>query len=284
MKNCAIVVTFRPDIAEFRTNLEQLKTQVNKVFVIDNTPNQDPIYLELQKLLSQETFVDFVQIVQNGKNLGIAKALNQGISLALEQKFDYISTFDQDSQAENGMILNLLNFIENSTNKFIIVSPESTDKFETTKHLERPELVDKTITSGMTFAKVVIEKCGLMNEKLFIDYVDFEFCLRFQKMQGNIYTIPGPKLRHSLGDLSEFKFLNKTFWPTNHSAFRRYFITRNRIFVWIKYFRFFPKWVLRDIKFFVIETLLILLAEKDKLNKVLAILAGSRDVVFNRYG
>jgi rhamnosyltransferase len=267
---CAVVVTFQPNLIKFVHNLNELKKQVHHVFVVDNTPESNTISKDIERVTISEN----VTLIQNKKNLGIAKALNQGISLGINKDYTYLITFDQDSCPEKGMVENLLNFYQKSKNKFILVTPQSVDKFETTKHLNLPIVVDKAITSGMMLSSDIIQKCGMMKEKMFIDYVDFEFCLRFRKMGGLIYSIPGPKLMHSLGELSEFKMLGKTYWPTNHSSFRRYFITRNRIYVWKRYTLDFPRWVLRDIKFFLIETFLIIIAEKHKSKKIFAILNG----------
>lgn len=277
-KVCGIVVSFIPDIKTFKHNLKVLQSQLDHIIIIDNTPSSEFDLCEQIQNLVKDT--ENITLFQNKSNLGIARALNQGITTAIKKGYNYITTFDQDSYPEKGMVNALLNFYDTIDSDFAILSPQSIDKFETVKKVKTAQIVDKAITSGMLFKSDIIKKCGLMEEEMFIDYVDFEYCLRFRKMGGLIYLVPGPRLVHRLGSIEEFKFLNKMFWPTNHSAFRRYFITRNRIYVWKKYFTNFPKWILRDVKFFVIETALIILAEKDKLNKLLSILKGCLHGIF----
>jgi len=65
--------------------------------------------------------------------------------------------------------------------------------------------------------------------------------------------------------------------PTNHPAFRRYYITRNRFLVWRRYGRTEPRYVLADILASQKELLKMLLFEEDRKSKVRAMLAGLRD-------
>jgi len=265
---CAVVITFNPD-QQVLENLKETLKQVDKVVVVDNTPLEGN---EIIKKINEN--YPKIELIINKSNLGIAKALNQGINYAIENNFLYILTLDQDSCPKKEMVMELTQAMSESDNGFTIVTPQTYDKFNSFEYSSKIEIIDKAVTSGMLLPGNVIEKCGLMKEEMFIDYVDFEYCLRFRKMGGVILSVPKAKLKHSLGDLSEFKIFGKTYWPTNHNPLRRYYITRNRIYVWKKYFFSFPKWVLRDLKFFIVETFLICLIEKDKFKKLWAITKG----------
>ena len=48
------------------------------------------------------------KFVFNSENLGIAKALNQGIEIAIKEKFEWVITMDNDSIATENMIDNML--------------------------------------------------------------------------------------------------------------------------------------------------------------------------------
>ena len=45
-----------------------------------------------------------ITIIKNGKNEGIAKALNQMFEFAIEQQYEYVLTLDQDSVCPDNII------------------------------------------------------------------------------------------------------------------------------------------------------------------------------------
>jgi len=277
---CSIVVTFQPEMKEFTKNVATLLEQTNHVFIVDNTPKNLEQAHQINHLSLKNKRIT---LIQNGENRGIATALNQGIKAAISKKFDYIATFDQDSSPQQGMVENLVTFLEKNGGDNCIATPQIHDKLETNITTATPQLIDLAITSGMVFPSKIPKKYGLMVEKLFIDYVDIEYSLRLRKGGAQLWLVPGAMLQHSLGNLSELVIFGKHYYPTNHSAFRRYFITRNRIFVWFTYIKFFPKYVLKDIKSSIIEAVLIVLIEQDKIKKVFAMLRGFKDALFNNF-
>jgi rhamnosyltransferase len=82
-------------------------------------------------------------------------------------------------------------------------------------------------------------------------------------------------LAHNLGKRSLHGPRFHMVSTTNHSAVRRFYITRNRLWVYRKYLFTFPGWVLNDIRSFAKETVKVLLFEEQKMPKVRAILLGA---------
>jgi rhamnosyltransferase len=72
--------------------------------------------------------------------------------------------------------------------------------------------------------------------------------------------------------------------PTNHSPLRRYYVTRNRLSFWCLYARTDGRFVLKDMRQSIREWIGIAFAETDRVAKLRAILAGSRDAVLGRFG
>lgn len=140
------------------------------------------------------------------------------------------------------------------------------------------------ITSGNLVRTEVFNKVGLYEEKLFIDYVDHEFCLRLKKNNFKIFLVKNAFLYHKLGEISQKKILIKSVTFTNHSYIRRYYITRNRIYVWRKYFHIAPEWVIKDIIGSIKETIKIILFESDKILKINMMIKGVFDSFKNKYG
>lgn len=80
------------------------------------------------------------------------------------------------------------------------------------------------ISSGTFTSAEAISDIGMMNEDLFIDYVDTEWCLRALDKEYKFYALPNVKMAHTIGD-DKIKFL---LWNLPvHSPWRRYFRMRN---------------------------------------------------------
>jgi rhamnosyltransferase len=71
---CAVVVTFHPRSSDIE-NMRIVRGQVQELVVIDNGSSQP----ELEKLRSVKCEESF-ELIENGENLGIAAALNVGVS------------------------------------------------------------------------------------------------------------------------------------------------------------------------------------------------------------
>mgnify|MGYP002888735411 CR=1 FL=1 len=60
--------------------------------------------------------------------------------------------------------------------------------------------VETIITSGSIIPVKVLQNVGLMDETLFIDYIDYEWCLRAIHKGYQIY-LSDSKMRHNMGDV-----------------------------------------------------------------------------------
>ena len=140
------------------------------------------------------------------------------------------------------------------------------------------------ITSGSLMNLKVFYKIGPFIEDLFIDYVDFEYCLRLKKNKYQILQVKSAQIYHQLGELKLHKFFFKKIYVTNHSPTRYYYRTRNRLYVVRKYLNVFPSFVIRDFLIFFNELIKIIFYEKNKIKKMKMILFGIRDFMKNNYG
>ena len=104
-------------------------------------------------------------------------------------------------------------------------------------------------------------------EKLFIDYVDFEYCLRLRLNGFKIIQLNNITLYQELGNMVTKRIL---FWKvgiSNHSPQRIYYRVRNRLFVSSKYFLHFPIWSIMQMAYLWIEFGKIVLFEDNKILK-----------------
>lgn len=277
-KVAAIIVSYNPDSNLF-DSINLLLNQVEKVIIVDNGSKEK--YVKYIKSINE----DKIEIILNKENLGIATALNIGVRKALENGYEWILTMDQDSKASPDMVKKMFN-VYNSINReerkdILSIFPNFVDEriqsIEENSNMNSYEYVDADITSGNLLRKEVFEKVGFFDDSLFIDLVDTDFCMRLNEKGIKMIKIRDAVLYHSLGESKTIKGILGSFNTSNHSALRRYYMTRNRFYIWEKYKCLNSFTLNRDKKLFKKEFVKIILGEKDKVNKIKMVLRGYKD-------
>lgn len=277
-KVAAIIVSYNPDSNLF-DSINLLLNQVEKVIIVDNGSKEK--YVKYIKSINE----DKIEIILNKENLGIATALNIGVRKALENGYEWILTMDQDSKASPDMVKKMFN-VYNSINReerkdILSIFPNFVDEriqsIEENSNMNSYEYVDADITSGNLLRKEVFEKVGFFDDSLFIDLVDTDFCMRLNEKGIKMIKIRDAVLYHSLGESKTIKGILGSFNTSNHSALRRYYMTRNRFYIWEKYKGLNSFTLNRDKKLFKKEFVKIILGEKDKVNKIKMVLRGYKD-------
>ena len=277
-KVAAIIVSYNPDSNLF-DSINLLLNQVEKVIIVDNRSKEK--YVKYIKSINE----DKIEIILNKENLWIATALNIGVRKALENGYEWILTMDQDSKASPDMVKKMFN-VYNSINReerkdILSIFPNFVDEriqsIEENSNMNSYEYVDADITSGNLLRKEVFEKVGFFDDSLFIDLVDTDFCMRLNEKGIKMIKIRDAVLYHSLGESKTIKGILGSFNTSNHSALRRYYMTRNRFYIWEKYKGLNSFTLNRDKKLFKKEFVKIILGEKDKVNKIKMVLRGYKD-------
>jgi rhamnosyltransferase len=276
---CAVVVTFYPG-PDLTTNLDLLSRQVDHIVVVDNGSRMET--LSLFDFLKEQLGCT---ILRNGTNLGIAAALNRGCRFAAEHDFTWTITFDQDSTVTENFSQALLTDAACVKNLGMI-SPRYVDR-DSGRVIPLPKTSSgkliTTLTSGSLFRTETYLNAGPFNESLFIDCVDIEYCLRLRSMKLSIIESEGAVLLHSLGKTTFHKILGKKLPTTNHSPSRRYYMTRNSLYVSFKY----PgetSWIRHNRLSALTDVFKILFFEKQKLAKFRFMLKGIVDCILGRMG
>jgi rhamnosyltransferase len=88
---------------------------------------------------------------------------------------------------------------------------------------------------------------------------------------------------HVLGRTTYHRFCGLSFAVTNHSAARRYYITRNRLRLLARYIMDWS-WAWRESKALLSETIKIIMVENAKWEKFRAIAAGAADALTGKVG
>jgi len=274
-----VVVLYDPD----DTVVENIRTYIDQVdclYAVDNSETANSSVVEGIKKLGS------VRYVWNGKNLGIASALTIGAGFALEKKYEFLFTVDQDSKAAPGLIGEFFKCLEmTDSNAIGILAPyHDYENFKRRRGTGKYEEVVATVTSGNLLNLKAYEEVGPFLEELFIDYVDFEYCLRLKARGFTILQVNSAVLHHALGSLVSRRFIFRTVAVTNHPPVRIYYRTRNRLFVSRKYYRRFPLWAMKDLIIFGNELIKILFFEKQKARKFSMVIRGIQDFLAGRFG
>jgi rhamnosyltransferase len=298
-KTGAVFVTFNPD-KEVINNLLQILSQVDYVVIVDNASSPVSLF-EIESLQSQNTKI---HLIKNDKNLGIATALNQGCNALIGEHCQYAFLLDQDSYVSDGIIISLTNIFdkfescaiaspnilpknisENNPNYKSSYMVKSKGIIFSRENLEsRPLQVLFNITSGSLVKLDVWKEVGGFWDELFIDGVDNEFGLRVNNFNYQIIIDNKSVLHQEYGELKVKKVLGKCFYPTNHSPNRHYYMTRNRLKVWKRYYRLYPYYIVWDLLAFSNAAFKILCFEQRRVEKFKFILKGIKDGILGKGG
>nr|WP_179948995.1 MULTISPECIES: glycosyltransferase family 2 protein [Burkholderia] len=230
-----VIVFYRPD-SGCVTRANRL-AKVWPCVVVDNTETvSTPEALGLDRR---------VGYVANGANLGIATALNQGVERLIAAGCTAALLFDQDSEPSDELLIELPRTMaaERMRNRRVaLIGPAYEDarlggvapfvRFGYVK-LRRirpdgvqPVEVDFLITSGSCVNLAVWRDIGPMDDSLFIDFVDLEWCVRARSKGYAVLGAPALRLKHELGG-EPVKVFGRSY--PGHSAVRHYYLFRNAI-------------------------------------------------------
>jgi rhamnosyltransferase len=265
----AVVITYYPILDDLIINIKQFIDFVDRLIIWENTPIQDRG--KYQILIPE--YHNKIVFLSTNRNEGIAYALNRSIEWSIENKFTHILTMDQDSLWDNFDFFKFKIQKYNNEPGIGIFAPVIYEQNKSSF----PELryVKDVITSGAVYKLKMFEEIGLFREDFFIDAVDLEYCYWANRNGYKTAVLGDSYLKQKYGNVSEHKFLDKTYYILNYSAFRLFHIVRNHIFLWKEFpelSRFQKK---RIIKVYILNRLKeILMFEKDKAGKVFSVLKG----------
>jgi len=279
MKLAATVVLYNPDISVLN-NIRTYIDDIDLLIIADNSDIPNTQLLSKLKKLGNK-----IQLISFGENLGIAKALNTAARLAVDKGYSHLLTMDQDSSFDKINISYLKNTaLKNIRMKFAVIAPVFTLKTERVKRIRsNSEILDEVksvITSGCILNLEVFNYVGGFCDKLFIDQVDHEFCLRARKKGYKTYILRDCFLKHNLGESVNVKFLFFKTRVTNHNYIRRYYMTRNGLYLAAHYWNEIPE----TIRKMTADIFKMIIFEKNRIKKLRSVVLGIFDFIRCRYG
>ncbi|MEZ5586069.1 MAG: glycosyltransferase family 2 protein [Sedimenticolaceae bacterium] len=281
---CAIVVTYHPDDG-IAARLQQLAAQVDAMVVVDNTPGGVDAWTVPMPALEAIP----VDIIENHTNLGIATALNFGLNHEFAIGCRWVLTMDQDTLCYPEMIQTLLLTAEACPSAPAVIGGNYFDTkkghHEVSVNTSGPCLERKTvITSGCLVDAAFAREIGGFRDDFFIDQVDHEFCLRTRANGRRVAITVRPVMQHSVGGWHGPKVPFVGWELPDHSALRKYYITRNSIAIAMNYWRKEPAWCLVRLTRLALGLGSIIVFEPNKVAKTRAFARGLFDAIRRNMG
>jgi GT2 family glycosyltransferase len=193
-----------------------------------------------------------VTVLRMPENLGLGGALATGISYAaLEKRHDWVWMFDHDTIPNDDALEALLGGTESLrelNGELGIVASLPVHRATgicyppllwhdgyvrpSDELLRQPTwFADLVISSGLMVRREVVEKIGLPRADFFIDFIDFEYCLRVRSRGYKIAVVTGSQIGHEIGDATKIGLLGYTWLRSGHAPWREYYISRNMTYV-----------------------------------------------------
>ncbi|CFR04480.1 glycosyltransferase family 2 protein [Yersinia kristensenii] len=282
-KVCAIVVGFYPEEIALSRMFDELSGVVGKIYFIDNTPSEE-IYTSFRS----GTNIDIIYL---RNNYGIAYAQNVGIKKAIKEKFSYALLLDQDSTIHSGLVINLICSLDELSKKYCdiaCIGPRIFDQLEEVVERSNDEEIFDTgyslskqiIASGTLLNLSNIEHIGMMDEDLFIDAVDHEWCWRAIAKGYKVVIDDNVKMTHMIGisrhGIGRWQYIICA--PVRHYyQFRNTIILIQREYVPIK-------WKIKKVSEIFISPLLFLFFGPDRLVRLKYMTKGIIAGIFKRMG
>lgn len=267
MKLPGIIVLYDPNVLQVFNNIKSYIDQLEVLYVFDNSEN---------KLNNKQIFEDFSSKIcyhSFNENRGIAFALNYLSHIAYKSNFKWILTMDQDSSFP------IPNGFKNYFDSVLLKINDQTALFSPNFNGENKDQ-PQFYTSGALMNLEIWNNIGRFDENLFIDEVDGDFTFRLLEKKFRLVKINNIELIHELGDKYCRRFLWIKLCSDNHSAIRKYYIARNRIYLMKKR----PSMRMLYFSDSIKKLILFMLIEQDKKNKFLMLLRGVYDGLNNKMG
>ena len=279
MKIAAVVILYNPS-GEVVKNIQSYASAIDKLFVVDNSAK--PVRLIQDSFIGKPNLV----YLHDGENRGIALRLNQVIQLAKDE-YDWLLTMDQDSCFSSLTFFHYINCVGKFEQK------EKVSMFGI-NHSEKITIGDSCncvfvkhlITSGSILNLKTESEIGGFDENLFIDEVDFEYCLRSVLKGFQVFQFTNIFLEHNLGETVHRRSFKTTKLSSRvlHSPQRLYYMTRNFLYVEAKYKSAFPSEIKERKKNLMNRIKNNLLYQKQRLTVLKYVMKGFGDYRKKRMG
>ena len=274
----AVATAFHPD-ERLTAVVEAALKSCERVVVVDNTPGYGPFLTDALRDRAGVT------VLRDGRNRGLAGALNSGVDTLLAvddgEQPDLLLFLDQDSVLGEDLVLGLA---EHLTDPAVgIAAPAAWDERQGRYYEpgtdKGPDVADRdtVITSGMLVRRDVLTEVGRFRTEFFVDHVDNDFCLRVRAAGYRVLRDKRQKLAHSLGQRNQHKLPGVSVSSSRHPTWRLYWIARNGTVLMREHRKDAPVWTRGTAAYLVWWFGLRTAIEAPRGPRAMAMLRGFRD-------
>lgn len=221
-----VIIVFHPNARLLESKLKKLGNDV-AVVVVDNTPNET--------INIEQANITYIPLREN---TGIANAQNVGIGNILDRGCTHVVFFDQDSDFTEKYVRSIVDEYERIStvrkNLFLlgptVINKTNGEEYRSVIHSDKKAdqgFIEKReiISSGSCVSVDKLNQVGVMDARLFIDYVDFEHCWRANSKGYVCGITQNVTLPHKVGN-------NELHFPHGYrviisAPFRYYYQYRN---------------------------------------------------------
>lgn len=250
----------RDYLSDCLNSLKKQTLQPDRIVIIDNASNDGS-----KELLSAFKFpISNFQLIFNNKNVGFAKACNQGIEEAIKGGADYVFLLNQDTVCKKDCLEKLLEAVEQEKNIFalqpLILLWEKKDLIQTSgdrihflgfghsgdykKNLKSLifNFKSKEITYASGAAMFInikaLKEVGFFDEDLFMYHEDLDLCLRARFLGYKIILAPEAVVYHKY---TEGVPKRRWYWSERNRP-----MTLLKFYKWPTLILIFPCWFLME--------------------------------------
>lgn len=277
--------TYNPERA-FKDHLEVAASECEHVLVVDDGSDRAFDGFEGSGWIPAG-----VRVMRKRQNAGIADSVNRALRYSMQLNAEYLIFFDQDTVVCPGLIFRIvesaLSYRSSSQVPFGclgagVIHGRGYVSEDTSGIFPVPEVIQ----AGTVFSVEALHSIGGANSALIIDAVDTDMCLRLRERGYNVVVDSAISIFHPVGSGHSVDLFGHSVLVTNHSCLRRYYMTRNRVFILrqLRWWRFDTYWCLVYLRRFVVSCVIGVVAEEDRLLKLRAIVYGLTDGLKGRLG
>ena len=275
------VILYNPTHAVI-SSIESYLKFLNVLYIIDNSECFDNKLVEKIKAIDPK-----IIYIQQGINLGIASALNTGCSLAVTSGYQWLLTMDQDSYfLGNEFFQTWYNNIDQNA-KIGVIAASYTNEYDRwqREYSNQYNEIHFAVTSGNIINLRAWENIRGFEEKLFIDEVDHDYCLKLRKDGYKILISKKVLMGHMIGEFyneDDNNLISKRNF-TLHNPLRYYYMSRNVLYLCKKYFFIDFGFVSRRFYYLIKSLAKILLRYPNKKDYLSFFFKGIKDFGFAKY-
>ncbi len=191
--SCSLMViyNFDPDLREILRSI--MENSLDYAIFIDNSTLSPSCEQNLVGAIN--AFPGKIIYKKNNGNIGLSKALNDGVSIAKERGCSLIYVLDQDSNLTKDYFRKMYRYYMNSSESdcdFGILGPIVSNyggDIEMSLFKSKISRAYNLINSGMVVPMRTFDKVGLYDENLFLGSIDTEFVERTMRKNLNVYRV-----------------------------------------------------------------------------------------------